>query len=360
MLRLYPGAQKHLGQIWVYILIAFNFVFSSMRKFFIAVFVIALALVLPASLRAQEHAKRLILKDGSYQFATKWEVQRDRVHYYSAERYDWEDLPSSLVDWDATNKFNKENPRGLNPNLGADELKQADAEEKAEREKEEAARPLVAPGLHLPDTGGVFVLDHYRGQPQLVEVVQNGGELNKQMGKNIMRGIINPIPTGSKQSIELKGASARVQAHETTPAIYVDVTASSPDSSENKGNQPSPELNRPDRFKIVRVQAKKDARVVSNVKISLLGKVSDQEDIVPANAEVVSNGEWVKLTPAHPLAPGEYALVEMLDPKTINMFVWDFGVNPNAPANATAWTPQPVKEKPTATDASPVLSPRPK
>jgi hypothetical protein len=328
-----------------------------MRKCPSIVLAITLALILPANLRAQEHAKRLILKDGSYQLATKWEVQRDRVHFYSAERYDWEDVPSSLVDWDATNKFNKENPRGLNPNLSADEIKQADAEEKAEREKEEAARPLVAPGLRLPDTGGVFLLDHYRGQAQLVEVVQNGGELNKQMGKNIMRSIINPIPTGSKQSIELKGASAKVQAHEPAPAIYVDVTAS---SSDNKTNEPSPELNRPDRFKIVRVQAKKGARVVSSVKISLLGKVSNQEDIVPANAEVVSNGEWVKLTPAHELAPGEYALVEMLDPKTINMFVWDFGVNPNAPANTTAWTPQPVKEKPTATDASPVLNPRPK
>ena len=338
-----------------YILVASGLVSSTMRKFSITV--LALALMLPLHLRAQEHAKRLILKDGSYQLATKWETQRDRVHFYSAERYAWEDIPYSLVDWDATNKFNKENPRGLNPNLSADAIKQADAEEKAEREKEEAARPLIAPGLRLPDTGGVFLLDHYRGQPQLVEVVQNGGELNKQMSKNIMRGIINPIPTGSKQSIELKGASARVQAHETAPAIYVDVTASASDS---KPNEASPELNRPDRFKIVRVQPKKDSRVVSNVKISLLGKVSNQEEVVPANAEVVSNGEWVKLTPAAPLAPGEYALVEMLDPTTINMFVWDFGVNPNAPANATAWTPQPVKEKPTATDASPVLSPRPK
>ena len=329
----------------------------SMRKFYIAVCGIALLVSLPLGLSAQEHAKRLILKDGSYQLATKWEMQRDRVHFFSAERYDWEDLPSSLVDWDATNKFNKENPRGLNPNLSADEIKQADAEEKVEREKEEAARPLVAPGLRLPDTGGVFLLDHYHGQAQLVEVVQNGGELNKQMGKNIMRAIVNPLPMGSKQSIELKGASARVQAHETAPAIYVDVTAS---SSDEKTNQASPELNKPDRFKIIRVQAKKDARVVSNVKISLLGKVSNQEDIVPATAEVVSNGEWVKLTPEHPLAPGEYALVEMLDPKTINMFVWDFGVHPNAPANQTAWTPQPLKEKPTATDASPVLSPRPK
>ncbi|HVH85990.1 MAG TPA: hypothetical protein VM912_04645 [Terriglobales bacterium] len=328
-----------------------------MRSHFLSSVMLLVALTASFTAYAQERSKRLILKDGSYQIATKWEVHGDRVHFYSAERYDWEDIPNSLVDWEATNKFNAQNPRGVNSNASTEEVKEADAEEKAEREKEEASRPLVAPGLRLPDSGGVFVLDHYRNQPQLVEIVQNGGELNKQMGKNIMRAVIVPIPTGSKQSIELKAAHARVQAHEDTPAIYVDITRSSSDASDNK---PAPELNTPDRFKIVRVQSKKDTRVVSNVKISLLGKVSNQEDVIPTAAEPLNGGEWIKLTPQQPLTPGEYAVVEMLDPKTINMFVWDFGVNPSAPMNATAWTPQPVKQKPTATEESPVLSPRPK
>lgn len=328
-----------------------------MRKFFSYCLALLLALMFASVVHAQQRAKRLILKDGSYQLASKWEIQGDRVHYYSAERYDWEDVPKSLVDWDATNKFNQENPKGVNPNASAEDIRQADADEKAERAKDEASRPEVAPGLRLPDTGGVFMLDHFRSQPQLVEVVQNGGDLNKQMGKNIMHSIINPIPTGSKESIELKGAHAPVQSHEASPAIYVDITPSDSDSTSNK---PSPELNRPDRFKIVHVQQKKDLRVVSTVKISLLGKVSNEEDIVPTNAEVVNGGEWVKLTPEHSLAPGEYALVEMLDPKTINMYVWDFGVDPNAPMNASAWTPQPVKQKPAANDQNPSLSSRPK
>jgi len=309
------------------------------------------------SAHAQERSKRLILKDGTYQIATKWEIHGERVHFYSAERYDWEDIPNSLVDWDATNKFNQQNPRRANANVSPDEVKQVDEEEKAEREKEEAKRPLVAPGLRLPDSGGVFLFDTYRGQPQLVEIPQNGGELNKQTGRNIMRAVINPIPTGSKQSIELKGTHANAQAHEDTPTLYVDVTPSSTDTQDNKT---ASELNSADRFKIVRVQEKKNTRVVSNVKISLLGKVSNQEDIIPTTAEQVNGGEWLKLTPQHPLAPGEYAVVEMLDPKTINMFVWDFGVNPNAPANATAWVPQATKGKPAASETNPTLNPRPK
>src|ERR1700690_2940614 len=58
---------------------------------------------IPAS--AQNQARRLILKDGSYQSVTKYEVQGDRVRYFSRERGEWEEIPKSLIDWDATDKF---------------------------------------------------------------------------------------------------------------------------------------------------------------------------------------------------------------------------------------------------------------
>jgi len=57
---------------------------------------------------AQQRTQRIILKDGSYQSVVKYEMQGDRVHYLSAERYEWEDIPSSLIDWDATNKYNQD------------------------------------------------------------------------------------------------------------------------------------------------------------------------------------------------------------------------------------------------------------
>src|SRR5215469_11431662 len=169
---------------------------------------------------AQQNPKRLVLKDGSYQSTTKWEIHGDRVRFFSAERYDWEELPKDLVDWPATDKYNQEHEQQRSI-TAADIAQQEDADRKAE-EKES---PTVAPGLRLPTGGGVFLLDRFRGQPQLAELVQSGGEVNKQRGKNILRATLNPLALSSKQTIELKGLHARIQAHEPQPEIYVNVNS---------------------------------------------------------------------------------------------------------------------------------------
>jgi hypothetical protein len=314
-------------------------------------------LAFPPKAPAQDLAKRLVLKDGSYQLATKWEVKGDRVHYYSAEREEWEDVPNSLVDWAATEKYEKDREAGA-PSAEAAAL---DKELEAERQAEEAKNPQVAPGLRLPDDGGIVLLDTFQGQPQLIELQQSGGDVNKNMKGNILRAAINPIAS-SKQSIEVPGQHAKIQAHLALPAIYVNVEQQ--DELDNattadlpgKSAPPVPKSNSSakdqrseeawDRFKIVRMQTKGDKRIAGDIKIAVYGKVSQEAKFVPTKAEQLTGG-WVKVTPTTSLAPGEYAVVEMLGKEGMNLFVWDFGVNPSAPANTgVVLKPEPSAAQP--------------
>ena len=123
-------------------------------------------------------ARRLILKDGTYQSVTKYEIHGERVRYFSAERGEWEEVPNSLIDWDATEKFEQGRLQGA----PAPEAVELDKELEAERKAEQARSPQVAPGLRLPDEGGIFLLDTYENQPQLAELQQSGGDQSAGRG----------------------------------------------------------------------------------------------------------------------------------------------------------------------------------
>src|SRR5208282_2652295 len=160
---------------------------------------IALAAVLALHVHApaQDLARRLILKDGSYQLVTQYEVKGDRVRYKSAERDEWEELPSALVDWPATEKYQKDRATSAIPEAAAID-KEKDSETEADRAAEESHRPQVAPGLRLPEDDGIFLLDNFQGQPQLVELQQTEGGVNRNTRANIFRGALDPV---ARQSI---------------------------------------------------------------------------------------------------------------------------------------------------------------
>jgi len=331
------------------------------------VLLVATLLCLPRLSPAQDLARRLILKDGSFQLVTKYEVKGDRVRYMSAERDDWEELPTSLVDWPATEKYEKERAAGSS----VPEAAQLDKEIEQQNERDEAQRPEVAPGLRLPDDSGVFLLDSFQGESQIVEVQQTMGDVSRNTKANIFRGAINPV-AGMKQTIELDGAHAPVQAHVGVPSLYIDIDAApdrpdqpaapkdsarasqSPQQPEQP-QQPQQPLVPFDRFRIVRADVKNGKRIVGDVKRQVTGKISQEQHVIKTTITRVSGG-WLKLTPTQDLPPGEYALVEMtgkqgtLGSEGMNLYVWDFGVNPKAPANTNPW-------KPITPDAKPATKP---
>ena len=299
---------------------------------------VVLALLAQASL-AQDTPRRLILKDGSYQLVTKYEVKGNRVRYYSTEREDWEELPNSLVDWPATEKYEKDRV--------AEASSPAAVQLDKELERTEAPLPEVAPGLRIPEDSGVFLLDNFQSEAQLVEINQTAGDINRDTKINIFKGAINPV-AGLKQTIELEGAHAAIQAHVEVPALYVkldddathpraqlDATRSSEPQKPQPSEQPSTSF---DRFLILHVEVKGNKRIVGGLKRQVSGKISHEQHAVKTTTTNL-NGGWLKLTPTENLAPGEYALVEMAEKGAMNLYVWDFGVNPKAPANPNPWKP---------------------
>jgi len=295
------------------------------------------------SVTAQSNTKRLVLKDGSYQLASKWQLTGDRVRFFSIERNEWEEIPESLVDWNATNQYEKDRAAGRD----TPEAIALDKEMEAARAEEEAKSPRVAPGLRLPPEGGVYALDTYLSQPELLPLDQTGGEVNRHTTHNVLRGVINPIG-GAKHTIELPGPSAKIQVHAVSPVLYVNVDA----SAETTEDEKTKGLELPwDRFRIVRVEVKGDKRIVGAIKTAVYGKSRQEQEVIPATAEQFGEG-WIKLTVKAPLQPGEYAIAELLGKQGMNSYVWDFGVHPEAPANLAVIKPEqpqgkrPISESP--------------
>lgn len=282
---------------------------------------------------AQDTApRRLILKDGSYQLVTKYEVKGDRVRYYSSEREDWEELPNSLVDWPATEKYEKDRATPPPEAVALDK----------ELERDDVPLPEVAPGLRIPEDTGVFLLDTVQGEPQLVEINQTAGDVNRNTKINILRGTINPV-AGSKQTVELEGAHAPVQSHVGVPSFYLrleDAPSSAASNSESSGaqKQPAQPLSPADRFRVLHAEVKGNKRIVAGVKRELTGKISHDEKTIKTTVNEIRGG-WFKITPTQAMPPGEYALVEMAENGGMNLYIWDFGVNPKAAANPNPWKP---------------------
>jgi hypothetical protein len=312
--------------------------------------------------QTQKLARRLILKDGSYQAITQYEVKGDRVRYLSAERNEWEELPASMVDWPATEKYEKE--RAAAPALPEAAL--IDKQSAEDRDAEQMHLPQVAPGLHLPESSGMFMLDNFQGQPQLDEVQQDEGGIDEPSKASLIRGALTH-GAGAKQSIELQGDHASVYSHVAVPSIYInpdDEEDQSPPPGETASAAPSqPSLDAPrqrpeqpeqpqkatvpfDRYRIVRVKVKSGKRIVGDVKRAANGSISVAQDSVKTTIDRVGSG-WLKLTPIEDLAPGEYAIVETRGPDALNLYIWPFSVNPKAGANKNPWTPDTIPSSPT-------------
>ncbi len=318
------------------------------------------------------HRTRLILKDGSYQIVMSYTVAGNVVRFVSAERDgETEVIPLALVDLDATKRWEQQHTPGANG--GARPAPILDPELAKEEADRAAMSPEVAPDLRLPEEESVLALDAWHGAPELIPLTQSDGELNRQTGHNILKGILNPRAS-THQIVVLRGERAAVQLHVSQPVLYLRIgdpvpTTGSALTVDTHGaanrQDPSSAVPKDAEYVIVRTDVRQDARIVLSFDTSILDNAgpSRQGDAIPTDTETLPGGHWRKIVPREPLLFGEYALVEVLSDREINLGVWDFGVHPTAPENRDAVKPQPkrpLRLEPRRADPPPDPDPPPR
>jgi len=300
------------------------------------------------------HRTRLILKDGSYQIVMSYRVVGSIVHYVSAERGGAEEeIPVSLVDLDATHRWEKQHTQ---PAASTDSDNPQPPAIDPELLKEEADRaaltPEVAKDLRLPEEDSTLALDTFQGTPELVPLAQTDSDLNRNTGHNLLKAAVNPL-SASHQIVQLKGETSPIQLHTKDPVLYLRIgdesvgnTAGAPITVDTHGATSNIKSD-PDggaaksRYVIVRADIRRGVRVIASFRIGLLGSGQRQEDVVETTSELLPGGHWLKITPKEPLDFGEFALMEVISEKAVNLGVWDFGVHPVSPENRDVIKPEP-------------------
>src|SRR4051794_27960621 len=92
---------------------------------------------------------RLYLKDGTFQLTREYQVQNDRVRYYSTEREEWEEIPLEMVDLDRTKKETVEREA----TIAADTKAQAEEDAAIRAAEKEVETIPVEPGVYYIHSG---------------------------------------------------------------------------------------------------------------------------------------------------------------------------------------------------------------
>jgi hypothetical protein len=299
------------------------------------------------------HRTRLILKDGSYQIVMSYRIVGNLVRYVSAERGgEEEEIPVALIDFDATHRWEKQHTQAAPADPDNPQTTPIDPELLKEEADRAALTPEVAKDLRLPEADSTLALDTFHGTPELVPLAQTDSDLNRNTGQNLLKAAINPL-SAAHAIVQLKGEASPIQLHVKDPVFYLRIgdqtvgnTAGKPlvvdthGATSNAQNDPaggSPGSQ----YVLVRADVRTGARVIASFRINLLGSGQRQEDIVETASQLLPGGHWLKITPAQPLDFGEFALMEVISDKAVNLGVWDFGIHPVAPENRDIIKPDP-------------------
>jgi len=255
-----------------------------------------LLLLALASLSAQRVT--LYLKGGGDMLVREYEVQEDRVRYYSLERSQWEEIPLELVDLEKTQKtFERSEKR-----------REAMRRESA---AERAAEAKAKTELHnVPIEDGIY----YYKDGDTTPLEQREVLVDKSTKRGILKAI-SPVPiVAGKQKRFIEGGSSPLVIRDDKPIIYV--------RDASLGH-----------FLLVKVTPDDDKRIVQVVQIvPVSNEMFEEFEEIELFRQQYAYGVY-RIWPVQPLDPGEYALIDFT-PGEDDLRVWDFAVAP-APGSAT-------------------------
>ena len=252
--------------------------------------------------------KKLMLKDGTFQLVREYHVEGDRVRYYSIEQAQWDEMPESLVDWNATKSVEGEEAKH-----NAEVIAKVHATESGRTAQalDIDASLEVAPGVFLPPGEGLFAFDG-KG---VVKIAQAPADI-KYSKKQMLKQVLIPVPIiPTRHTVSLIGARAKLRLKSGITEFYMRTA---------DGREPELEL--------LRAKVKGDERYLENLDVLFKEQGTTGQTTVLMQRWLLAPGVY-RFTVEQHLDPGEYALAEIVKGGGTNLYFWDFGLDA-APAEA--------------------------
>jgi hypothetical protein len=232
---------------------------------------------------------KLYLKDGGFQLVREYNIEGDRVKFYSVERSDWEEMPADLVDLKRTNAESASRKETL------------DKQAQDLADEAEAARDARREILKIPRDPGVYQLedDKLRVFDPAESTVHNS------KGRSALQ-VLVPIVSG-KSTVELAGEHSKNLVKDKNPEFFL-------------------QLSEFESFGMVKLMPGKGIRNVETISIiPVVKEMEETRTMVQTFTRQLSDNGLYKIWPQDPLPPGEYAIAEYTDGKA-NIQIWDFRV----------------------------------
>lgn len=185
----------------------------------------------------------------------------------------------------------------------------------AARAQTNSTTPEVSPGIHLPTSATLSVLELNAGVAKLVNLHATEISLNHHAGSNYARA---QVLGNQHRTVDLEGSTASVMIESRQPAFYFRLPLENPDIARSQ-------------ITLIRLKSSKERRVVLDFSNNVFGGGQKRNvDIISVSKTDIEDG-FLKITPVAELSAGEYGLMFLpKDPSLFDELIYDFSIGPNA------------------------------